>query len=422
VKAQWRPGGKVNMKKSLLKSKIIVQLEEKIKQYGDRAVEEFLCDLKEKGSPEIEELESDTRNNLVTFIYQSDKDCKSVLFVPDVGEDRFKYTYKDFQMQRIIETDLWYITYEVRNDIRLMYYFSPNDPLDDDWDDRFDNRVVYDRFNKNIMIFRDENGEEHSKSSYVIMPKSQEDIWTKKIEGVPTGNVEEYRFESKKLEYKRRVKVYTPYGYDKEEKPYGFMVLTDGNEYIDILSAIEVLNNLIASKKIPPIVAIFIDSTDTRDEELTCSDSFGKIITKELIPWVKHKYNISSNPEEAIICGLSYGGLTATYLGLNYSEVFGNILSQSGSYWYKPEGFSSANGDCWMSTQFKKIDKLHLKFYLNVGILEDKETMIETNINFSNTLKSKGYQVDFQWFNSGHDYLSWGETLANGLISLIGIK
>jgi len=124
--------------------------------------------------------------------------------------------------------------------------------------------------------------------------------------------------------------------------------------------------------------------------------------------------------EDAIIGGFSLGGLSAAYLGLKHSEVFGNVLSQSGSYWYKPEGYEGTETDCWLSTEFKSIDKLPLKFYLNVGVLEHEERMIGTNIKLKDVLISKGYTVNFEYFNSGHDCLSWGETLANGLISLIG--
>ncbi|WP_346928651.1 alpha/beta hydrolase-fold protein [Clostridium sp.] len=406
------------MKKSLLKSRTITELEEKIELYGERAIEEFLCIIEEKGTPIVEELENDSKNSLVTFIYKGDKECENVLFVPPVGKEN----YNDNQMQRILKTDLWYITYEVRNDVRFKYYFSPNDPLDNNWDERYYNRSVYDRLNKKVMIFKGENEEDDKKSSYVIMPQSPEDVWTKKIEGVPRGSVEEYKFESENLEDKRRIRVYTPYGYDKNEKNYGFIVLTDGDEYINVLSATETLNNLIASKKIPPIVAIFIDSTENRMKELKCSDSFGEVIVKELIPWARQNYNISSNPKDAIICGLSLGGLTATYLGLNYSKIFGNVLSQSGSYWYRPESYSSVNDDCWMSSNFKEIDKLPLKFYLSIGVLETKDKIIDTNINLKDTLTAKGYDVEFQWFKSGHDYLSWGENLADGLISLIGVN
>ena len=411
--------GGIGMKKSLLKSKCIIELEEKIKQYGNRAIEEFLCNLKEKGAPIIEELENDTENCLVTFIYKGNRDCNSVLFVPDIGLDRFKQGYIDFLMQRVAETDLWYITYEVRNNLRFIYYFSPNDPLDDDWNDRFSNRVKYDKFCKKTLAFSQEDLED--KGSYVIMPKSPEDIWTKKNENGPRGNVAEYRFESENLKDKRKIRIYTPFRYKNQEGPYRFMVLTDGDDYISMLSAIETLNNLIACKKIPPIIAIFVDSSVDRGKELKCNDSFCETITKEIIPWVREKYYISSKPEDSIICGLSLGGLTAAYLGLNYPEVFGNVISQSGYFWYNSEDYEP-NEDCWISKKFKEINKLPLKFYLDMGVLETKYKIIDPNINLRDTLVSKGYYVDFQWFNGGHDYLSWGETLAHGLISLIGIK
>lgn len=126
-------------------------------------------------------------------------------------------------------------------------------------------------------------------------------------------------------------------------------------------------------------------------------------------------------PEKAIICGLSLGGLTAAYLGLNYSEIFGNILSQPGYFWYNSEDYAP-NEDCWMSKMFKEVNTLKLKFYLDMGVLETKYKIIDPNINLRDTLISKGYKVDLRWFYGGHDYLSWGETLAHGLISLIGIK
>lgn len=59
---------------------------------------------------------------------------------------------------------------------------------------------------------------------------------------------------------------------------------------------------------------------------------------------------------------------------------------------------------------------------LNVGIIENKKGMIGTNNILKDVLLEKGNQVYFEYFNCGHDYLSWGETLANGLISLIGME
>ena len=37
-------------------------------------------------------------------------------------------------------------------------------------------------------------------------------------------------------------------------------------------------------------------------------------------------------------------------------------------------------------------------------------------------LLTKGYEVHYQQFNSGHDYLNWRGTLAEGPIALVGTK
>lgn len=46
--------------------------------------------------------------------------------------------------------------------------------------------------------------------------------------------------------------------------------------------------------------------------------------------------------------------------------------------------------------------------------------MMEVINNMRDLLIKKGYEVSYENFPSGHDYLSWGETLGTGLIELIG--
>ena len=401
------------MEITLLRSTIIKELQEKLEQGNHTALQEFWHVVDTKGAPIIEKIEGDLENSLVTFIYRVNEEIENLVIISPLGWTNLQ----ESKMERLLETNLWYITYKVKNDIRLFYYFSVNDSFDTDWEKRNKNSL-YDIFNKNWTVFEGESGEKDILRSYVVMPNAPEHFWIKERNDVPKGKIHEHEFNSKHLEKGRRVRIYTPYGYEKDNKPYGFLLLTDGNDYINMLSIVAVLNNLIADKKIPPIVTIFIDSTETRREELRCNDSFANIIVKELIPWVCDNYNITNKADESIIGGLSLGGLTASYLGLKHSEVFGNVLSQSGSYWYAPEDYK---GECWIAKQYEAIDKLPLKFYLNVGILENKEQMIDTNIKLRDVLIEKGYTVDFEYFNSGHDYLSWGETLANGLISLVGV-
>ena len=172
------------------------------------------------------------------------------------------------------------------------------------------------------------------------------------------------------------------------------------------------------SKKIPQIITVFVESTKDRTQNLQCSDEFTDFIGKELIPYIKKNYNISEDPNKNIIGGYSLGGLAASYAGLRYPNVFGNVLSQSGSYWYKRKEYNE--DECiWINNKFNKKQKLPLKFYINVGAIEPKASMKDTNKAFKDNLIELGYEVKFEEFGSGHDHLYWGETLANGLIYLI---
>ncbi|GKX31186.1 hypothetical protein SH1V18_36660 [Vallitalea longa] len=401
------------MEKSGIRSAAILKLEEHLKLGRTNALNKFWDYFEQKGLPIIENIPNDLEHNLVTFIYKEDEKTENVLVIPEMKDCKFL----NYRMEKLLNTNLWYISCKIRNDIRFQYCFSVNDPLDDDWDNRFE-KVIHDKFNKKFLLVEDE--EENEILSYVVMPNAEEHFWVKEKSNITKGDLKEYKFISEKLEAERKVRIYTPYGYEKNNKPYKFLILNDGDEYLNLLSSKVVLDNLIADNKIPPIVVLFIDSTDSREEELSCSDNFTDIIVNDFIPWFRKNYNISSEAKDGIIGGLSLGGLAATYIGLRYSNVFGNVLSQSGSYWYKPEEFEEHESACWISTEFKKVDKLPLKFYLNVGILEEKENMIGVNKILRDVLQAKGYDVEYEVFKGGHDYLCWGENLANGLISLIG--
>ena len=69
-----------------------------------------------------------------------------------------------------------------------------------------------------------------------------------------------------------------------------------------------ILDNLIAEKKIPPLVAVFVYQTRERLRELGCSPSFADFMAKELVPWVRQNYHVSSEPTRVIIGGMSAGG------------------------------------------------------------------------------------------------------------------
>ena len=107
-----------------------------------------------------------------------------------------------------------------------------------------------------------------------------------------------------------------------------------------------ILDNLIAKKKIPPLVAVFVKHDPlSRNKDLSCSEPFADFLVNELVPWVRGHYRVTADPARTIVGGLSLGGLMASYCGLRHSDVFGNVLSQSGSHWWYPGALEQDDRD-----------------------------------------------------------------------------
>ncbi len=66
------------------------------------------------------------------------------------------------------------------------------------------------------------------------------------------------------------------------------------------------------------------------------NDAFPKLLADELMPQLA-EMGIQAPASHTIIAGSSYGGLGATWNALQHPEVFGNVISMSGSYWWAPK-------------------------------------------------------------------------------------
>jgi enterochelin esterase family protein len=247
--------------------------------------------------------------------------------------------------------------------------------------------------------------------------------------GVASGQVERHQFTSKILGNNRRVHIYLPPGYKADGKPYGLLFRFDG--YNQTITTI--LDNLISETAIPPIVVIMIGNPneESRSLELTCYDPFVQFLVQELLPWVRDGYNVSSDPALIAVGGCSYGGLAAAFSAFRHPEIFGNVLSQSGSFWWKPDFLNQFNNDTeweWLIRQFVVSPKLPVKFYLDVGIYESGyevntlPSLVTTNRHMRDILRLKGYQVHYAEFSGGHGFFCWQGTFSDGLISLFGTQ
>ena len=154
-----------------------------------------------------------------------------------------------------------------------------------------------------------------------------------------------------------------------------------------------------------------------------------RVLVTEVLPWAHGRYNFTSDPTQTVVAGSSLGGLAAACAGLWHPETFGNVLAQSGAFHRAPPSASdtaeSSSEPNWLVRQFISGPRKPLRFYLDAGSAEFNATGGADAILFCtrtlrDVLRAKGYEVHFQEFVGGHDYLSWRGTLADGLIALMG--
>jgi enterochelin esterase family protein len=118
------------------------------------------------------------------------------------------------------------------------------------------------------------------------------------------------------------------------------------------------------------------------------------------------------------------GGLAAAYAGFRHPRTFGLVLSQSGSFWYEPTRAEYAEPN-WLARQFARGKKLPLRFYMDAGVYEvdlsgGGGSILIPNRQLRDVLRARGYEVSYQEFAGGHDYINWRGTQADGLIALFG--
>jgi enterochelin esterase-like enzyme len=406
----------------------LAALQDRLKAGDRNAVETFWKEINQSGAPIVEGVPGNDRDVLVTILWRGTAETKNV-FVFRVGD-------VNKPMVRLLDTDLWYKTFQFQKGARFIYQLATNLPDPKDWGGiiRFAGALRNDPLNPLQYVERaDEfNPYEVITFSAVELPSAAPQVWTIVQPKVPVGRVQRDKFTSKLLGNERPIWIYTPPGYSAEKKPYGLLVLSDGGLYVNTAHVATTLDNLIAAGVIPPLVAVMVDNPN-RWRELSCNPVYADFLAQEIIPWARANYHATDRPEQTIIGGSSLGGLQAAFVGLRHSEVFGNVLAQSGDFRWKPDNEKEWE---WLNRQFAASPRLPVRFSFEAGLLEGswwwrflpqrdptpQPPLLTANWNLRDTLISKGYPVHYTEFNGNHGLLNWRGTLASHLIALVGIK
>ena len=83
-----------------------------------------------------------------------------------------------------------------------------------------------------------------------------------------------------------------------------------------------VLDQLIAAKTIPPIIAVFIEP-GSRQEEYSRNPAWRTFVARELVPATDKRFRTFAAPDHRVIFGSSLGAYGAVDLAVENPDVFG---------------------------------------------------------------------------------------------------
>jgi enterochelin esterase family protein len=243
-----------------------------------------------------------------------------------------------------------------------------------------------------------------------------------------TGVVVEHSLYDSSYKRTRRIWTYTPPNYDpRRSDAYPLVIAFDGESYRDTMPLPRTLDSLLAAGRAPAFVAVLIDDDGgpTRIADLGNAPRMPAFLAKQLIPFVRRGWHVTTDPHRVIVTGSSAGGLGAAYVALMRPDLFGNVWSQSGAFWRGADASNEAPFE-WLTQHVKSAPKSDVRFMLDVGALEDHATLggsgpnfLEANRRFRDALRAKGYPVTYTEVPGGnHAERWWRERLADGIVAL----
>ena len=231
-------------------------------------------------------------------------------------------------------------------------------------------------------------------------------------------------------ENERTLDVHLPQGYN-QNTTYKMRLFLDGIMYFlneapaQLDGDVSTVNIMLEPKKVNQ------DFYKDREREYSPKQdlkAFTALLTKILIPNLHQEFHISSLPSDNTICGASFSGFAAIYIGLYYPQVFGKVLAQSAALWVDKQCLLQQ-----LTTGEINIDQLKsANFYLEIGegekyqldeIENDKEELAENVINkavynFVNAMIKSGVRCRLKVRCTGHEVLAWHKFLPEACLFL----
>lgn len=218
--------------------------------------------------------------------------------------------------------------------------------------------------------------------------------------------------------YTRRVAVYVPHGYT----PGTIAPLIVGADGPDAL-LFTALDNLIASKKVPPMIAVSIGngSGDAQGSQRgleydTMSGLYAEFVETEILPLVEQQFNVrvTRDPDSRVTMGCSSGAAAALSMAWYRNDLYHRVLSYSGTYVNQQWPYNAETpGGAWEfhRTLIPNNPKKSIRLWMHVsdrdnlsaGRTDNMHDWVLANQHMARELAAKNYDYQFVFArNAGH--------------------
>lgn len=191
------------------------------------------------------------------------------------------------------------------------------------------------------------------------------------------------------------------------------LVVTDGRAHVEELGTHRVLQAAVDRGVLPPVAAIFLDSGPDRATDLGVPGGQARWIGEELVPALRREgvdgRRITTDPDRTVVCGSSFGGLTALFAAARTPDVVAAGVVQSPSFWRSPEGA--------FLPPLLAADRRHpLHLRLQAGT---EEGLVPATEAVTVALVEGGVDATFAPRSGGHDWAWWVPGLVEGAADLL---
>lgn len=241
------------------------------------------------------------------------------------------------------------------------------------------------------------------------------------MKDVPHGEIRIQSFFSKVTNSWRRVFIYTPPGYDKNQnEKYPVLYILHGGGEDESGWSMQgktnfILDNLIAEGKAKPMIIVMPDANigpaGFGSFGAGNLQMFDKELKESVIPFTESNFRVKKDAANRALAGLSMGGIYTLHTGVQNSDMFSS-LGVFSSGWILPSLQEVADSEYkFMNDNKEKINSNIKNFWISMG---GKEDIAYKNCQvMMKKLDELGIKYSYSEYPGGHTWPVWRNNLYN---------